>query len=298
MCWSETFECPMSSVECAQASEIKPLQVDDIPNCATNDQLILELVTDDEADLDQLAIFIEESPSLVAMIIGLANSAYFSAPMQIFTVSDAIIKVLGMRMVRSIVLSVILGRSLDLSRCDNFKPAEYWADALTVGRYCQILTANSDFKKLVSIDQIYLSALLSNFGSLVLVHHYPREMNDIFEVDDDPLVERLSRQRTRLGMDQAAAGLLLGRAWSLPSMVVNTMHHCHDGTYQGQDWAVCRLIGEVSELVNQVNQGNEDLKLSPQVEKILGLKSSDCRLDEISELRQELLIVAKHLAVN
>ncbi len=290
----------MASPEIApeQEPEVRPIQVDDIPNCATNDQLILELVTDDEADLDQLAVFIEESPSLVAMIIGLANSAYFSAPMQIFTVSDAIIKVLGMRMVRSIVLSVILGRSLDLSKCENFKPAEYWADALTVARFCQILTANSDFKKLVSIDQIYLSALLSNFGSLVLVHHYPKEMNEILEDIEGPLIDRLTKQRGKLGIDQSEAGLLLGRAWSLPTMVVNTMHHCQDTDYQGQDWAVCRLIGEVSELVNQVNLGNTELQISPQVEKILGLKTSDCRLDEIGELRQELLVVANHLAVN
>ena len=73
-------------------------------------------------------------------------------------------------------------------------------------------------------------------------------------------------------------------------MVVNTMHHCHDWNYQGQDWAVTRLVGEVSELVNQVQLGNSELELSPQVEKILGLKSSECRLDEIGELRQEHLL--------
>lgn len=287
----------MAIPEIVEAAEVKPLEVDEIPNCATNDQLILELVTDEEADLEQLATFIEESPLLVAMIIGLANSAYFSAPMQISTVSDAIIKVLGMRMVRSIVLSVILGRSLDLTRCPNFKAADYWADALTGARFCQILTANSDFKKLVSIDQIYLSSLLSNFGSLVLVHHYPAQMNQILELEPDTLQANLGHQRTRLGMDQAGAGLLLGRAWSLPTMVVNTMQYSQDPSYQGQDWAVCRLIGEIDELVNQVNLGSDELKLSGQVEKILGLQSTECRLDEIRELREELLAVAKHLAV-
>ena len=285
----------MGVPETAPTPEIKPLQVDDIPNCATNDQLLLELVTDDETDLEQLAIFIEESPSLVAMIIGLANSAYFSAPMQIHTVSDAIIKVLGMRMVRSIVLSVILGRSLDLTQCGNFKPADYWADSLTTARFSQILSTNSDFKKLVSIDQIYLSALLSNFGSLVLLHHYPAEMNEIIERSEGSLAESLKDQRLTLGLDQGDAGLLLGRAWSLPPMVVNAMHHCHDCNYRGQDWEVTRLVGEVSELVHQVQLGNTELELSPQVEKILGLKSSECRLDEIGELRQELLAVAIHL---
>tara|TARA_R110002073_G_scaffold3345_4_gene22543 strand:- start:6294 stop:7163 length:870 start_codon:yes stop_codon:yes gene_type:complete len=285
----------MGSVENINEPEIKTLQVDDIPNCATNDQLILEIITDDEVDLEQLATFIEESPSLVATIIGLANSAYFSAPTPIYTVSDAIIKVLGMRMVRSIVLSVILGRSLDLSRCENFSTVEYWADALTVGRYCQILTTNSDFKKLVSADQIYLSALLANFGQLVLVHHFPNEMNQIFEESEGDLDVQLEQQAQKIGMTQSDAGVLLGRRWHLPTMVINTMHHYLEPGYEGQDWAVSRLVGEVTYLVNRVARGDDDLELSPVCEKILKTSSDGCNLHELKDLRSELLTIAKHL---
>ncbi len=279
----------------AQVPESVRLKVEDIPNCATNDQLILELVTDDDVEIEQLATFIEENPSLVAVIIGLANSAYFSAPMPIHTVSDAIIKVLGLRMVRSLVLGVILGRSLDLSKCENFDVVDYWADALTTARFCQILTINSDFKKLVSIDQVYLSALLSDFGSLVLVHHFPREMNEVIEKSEGKLELQLQTQRGLIGLDQSQAGVLLGRAWSLPTMVVNTMHHCHDDTYEGQDWAVSHLVGGVSALVNRVRLGDvNDLTLSPRLEKILGTPSRNCRLDELISLREDLYAVAKH----
>ena len=115
------------------------LAVDDIPNCSVSDQVILSLVTDDETDLIGLATAIEESPSSTALIISLANSAYFSSPNPIYTVGDAIVKVLGMQMVRSIVLSVILGRSLDLSKCPNFSVKAYWTDCLAAARFCQVL---------------------------------------------------------------------------------------------------------------------------------------------------------------
>ena len=125
----------------------------------------------------------------------------------------------------------------------------------------------------------------------MLLHHYPAEMNEIIERSEGSLAESLKDQRLTLGLDQGDAGLLLGRAWSLPPMVVNAMHHCHDCYSRGQEWEVTRWVGEVSELVHQVQLGNTELELS-QVEKILGLKSSECRLDEIGELRQELLAVA------
>ena len=285
----------MGSVEALPKSGIPALLVDDIPNCSANDQLLLELITDDECDLDQLAMFIEESPALVAMIVGLANSAYFSAPTPITTVSDAIIKVLGMRTVRSVVLSVILGRSLDLTYCENFNALNYWADALTVARFCQILTMNSDFKKLVSVDQIYLSGLLANFGQLVLVHHYPKVMNEVFESAEGVLERQIELQRVHLGMTQAEAGVLLGRKWHLPTMVINTMHYNLDKDYLGQDWAICQLVGEVSVLVNKVVLGDENLFLSPECEKILNVSSDDCRLEELVDLRQELVAIAQYL---
>ena len=286
----------MGSIETVKELSIQSLQVEDIPNCSTNDQRILELITDDEVDLEQLSMFIEESPSLVAMIIGLANSAYFSAPTPIHSVKDAIIKVLGMRMVRSISLSVILGRSLDLTHCSNFETDGYWADALTIARFCQILTINSDFKKMVSVDQIYLSALLANFGVLVLVHHFPRQMNEIIELSEGRLDRQLELQRERLGMTQAEAGVLLGRRWQLPPLVINTMHYNLKADYEGQDWAVCRLVGEVTQLVNQVSLGETELALSPACERILHTTSEDCQLEEIRGLRQELMLIAKHLS--
>lgn len=277
------------------ASEFRTLQVDDIPNCSTNDQLILEIITDDDVDLEQLAMFIAESPSLAATIIGLANSAYFSAPTTIYSVSDAIIKVLGMRMVRSIVLSVVLGRSLDLSRCPGFSVIDYWADALTVARYCQILTINSDFKKLVSSDQVYLSALLSNFGRLVLVHHFPREMSEIITDCEGDLLGEMEQQQKRLGLTQSEAGVLLGRRWHLPSLVINTMHYCLTPDYEGQDWSVARVVGEVTLLTNQVTQGESELALSSVCEKILQTSSEQCNLHELKDLRQDLLAIAQHL---
>jgi len=289
----------MGSIETTKNSdknaEFRALQVDDIPNCSTTDQLILEIITDDDVDLEQLATFIEESPSMAATIIGLANSAYFSAPTAIYSVNDAIIKVLGMRMVRSIVLSVVLGRSLNLSQCPGFSVIEYWADALTAARYCQILTINSDFKKLVSSDQIYLCALLSNFGRLVLINHFPKEMSQIITRCDGDLLSEVEQQKNHLGITQSEAGVLLGRRWHLPTLVINTMNYCLTPDYQGQDWAVSRVVGEVTLLMNRVAQGDSELALSPVCEKILRTSSDQCNLHELKDLREDLFSIAQHL---
>ena len=266
-----------------------------MPNCSVSDRLVLELVTDEETDLNQLSSIVEENPSLAALVIGLANSAYFSAPNPIHSVSDAIIKVLGMRMVRSIILSVILGKTLDLSKCPNFSVTDYWTDALAIGRFSQLLTARSEFSRSISPEQVYLCGLLCHFGQLVLIHHYPREMNELIDVCDQDADAFIAAQEEILGVTESQAGGLMGRRWLLPEEVVMTMQHCFDTNYRGEHWHVSQLVGAVGRMVMALRRGEEATKLPENIELILRKPSSQCRLEELKELREEFKLVANHL---
>ena len=73
------------------------------------------------------------------------------------------------------------------------------------------------------------------------------------------------------------------------------MHYCLKPDYQGQDWSVARVVGEVTLLTNQATQGETALALSPQVEKLLQMPTKQCNLNELIELRKELLSIARHL---
>ena len=101
------------------------LTVDDMPNYSLSDRLVLKLVTDKAVDLEQLSGIAAANAGLIGLIIGLANSAYFSAPTNIHYVSDAVAKVLRLTMVRSVIFSVVFGRSLDGTRGAAFSVADY-----------------------------------------------------------------------------------------------------------------------------------------------------------------------------
>jgi HD-like signal output (HDOD) protein len=116
------------------ASAPVSLSVDDIPNCSAVDRLTLEKVSDDNVNIAELAAVIEENPSLSGLITGLANSAFHASPRPVVRVHDAIIKVLGIRVVRSIAFSVIIGRSMDPSECPGFDPTVYGSDAISLAR--------------------------------------------------------------------------------------------------------------------------------------------------------------------
>jgi len=289
----------MSVSEMTSASSrirnLKPLTMDDIPNCSVADRIILEMITDNEVDLDQLSEVIQENPSLSALIIGLANSAYFSAPSSIFSIKDAIIKVLGMRMVRSVVLSVILGKSLDVSQCKEFSVQDYWTDSLTAARFCQLLVSETNLKTLVSSEEIYLYSLLAGFGELVMIQHYPFEMNELILATEGKLNVYVAAQEAQFGITQAEAGVLMSKRWVLPDLVTKVMQNLFKKDYRGDDWEVCLVVGAVINLVNRVRNGEKEIVFDSVIEEILGKKSSECNLDQIAELRSVYRIIAKHL---
>jgi len=274
---------------------LKPLTTDDIPNCSVADRTILEMITDADVDLDQLSEVIQESPSLSALIIGLANSAYFSSPSSITSIKDAIIKVLGMRMVRSVVLSVILGKSLDVSQCKEFSVEDYWTDSLTAARFCQILVSKTKLKTLVTLDEIYLCSLLAGFGELVMIQHYPFEMNELIIANEGKLENYVAAQKVQFGMTQSDAGVLMSVRWVLPDLVTKVMQYSFDKDYRGDDWEVCLVVGAVVNLVNQVRMGEGGLIFPPTIEKILDKQSAECELEQIAELRSVFSTLAKHL---
>ncbi|MBV1877389.1 MAG: HDOD domain-containing protein [Pseudomonadales bacterium] len=274
----------------------RTLTVDDIPNCSISDQLILELITDEDVDIEQLAAVIQENPSLATMIIGMANSAYFSPPSPILNTRDAIIKVLGMGMVKSVVLSVVLGPRIDLSRCPAFSVIDYWTDSLSAAKFCQKLVQQSILKKQISVDQIYLCALLAGLGELILLHHYPEEMNELIIASENNLADYVNAQKEVFGINQSEVGVLIGTRWALPEIVVTTMQRCLQADYKGDDWQVSYLVGEVILQLSRIRSGEQKLVLSPTAETILQKSSAECGLDELPPLRTDLSVIAQHLA--
>ncbi|MBL4680292.1 MAG: HDOD domain-containing protein [Pseudomonadales bacterium] len=278
-----------------RTGSLKPLTMDDIPNCSVADRVILEMIIDNDVDLDQLSEVIQENPSLSALIIGLANSAYYSSPSSIFSIKDAIIKVLGMRMVRSVVLSVILGKSLDVSQCKEFSVQDFWTDNLTAARFCQLLVSETSLKTLVSSEEIYLYALLAGFGELVMIQHYPFEMNELILATEGKLNIYIAAQEAQFGITQAEAGVLMSKRWGLPELVTKVMQNLFKKDYRGDNWEVCVVVGAVINLVNEVRNGEKKIGFDPAIEEILGKNSSECNLDQIVELRSVYQVLAKHL---
>ena len=157
------------------------LGLDHLPPLTAAATRLIDVASDPELEIKELAKIIEQDPPLTARILGLANSAFFGQKTPILSVEHAIVRVLGLDMVRSLSLSMALAGSFDTSQCKNFEIGDYWLHALVTSTLAAAVGRKVSDRENRPIDSLYLGGLLHSIGILVLVHVRPVEMSRVFE---------------------------------------------------------------------------------------------------------------------
>lgn len=232
------------SDDTATRAQLQINRLQELPPLSLVSQRLLETLADDNVAMDEVARVIELDPALAARIVGVARSAFFGNTSTIFNVKDAVIRVLGLDMVRSLALSISFGNSLRYERVRRFDAAAYWTTALLTADMARYLAPRVTVADKPAADPAYLAGLLHNLGVLALAHLFPAELSQAMEAADGaPWHETAPFEREAVGIDHHSAGGWLARRWHLPEEVITTMEHYHQDDYRGPLWSTAMLVG-------------------------------------------------------
>ncbi len=224
----------------------------DLPPIPVVAQQILAQVTSEQVDIPRLAQTIEQDPAVCSRIIGVANSAYFGCPDRIHSISQAIVRVLGLNVVKSLALGIVLNEPFKQSRCSGFDLQRYWYESMFTALLSRWLARYVSKTPAGFADQVYLAGLLSKLGELVLAHLFPSEMTDVFsrqQVETD--IDVLDLQTEIVGINSLEAGAVLAKKWHLPDSLQTLYKHFRSGDYQDQHWQLIELVRLCSLLAQQ-----------------------------------------------
>ncbi|HKZ18279.1 MAG TPA: HDOD domain-containing protein [Geobacteraceae bacterium] len=242
----------------------------ELPPLPVMAQKILSLSNDD-TDIKELADTIEKDPCLSARLLGLANAAYFGWPGGVRTMYDAIYKVLGLKMVKSLAIGLILGGTFRADKCKNFSIQQYWFTAVATALMTQNLLPHisSEFRN--NLDNIYLDGLLHNLGLPVLVHLFPLEMEQVFSLagarSDRPVNECAKEV---LAIDTCQAGGWLARKWHLPEDIICVIDHHKNCGYRNDFWPIVLLVGYCARSAKALFFGTRSGQ-EPEIPALLGI---------------------------
>ncbi len=230
------------------------LKLRDIPPLSEM-QTLLQAVSNQDVDFQELAKIIESSPPTAARIIKVANSAFYGTTAQVDSVKDAIIRVLGLDVVRSLVMGLAASSAFNAERCPAFDTHRYWCSALLTANLARRLAGIVTLDDAPVPDFAYLGGLLHNIGLIALAHIAPTQMSEVFaaaERNQRPLHEVESQV---LGLDHRQAGALIVAQWGMPEQLHTVIVHYHEDGYRGPEWVACRLVRLCSDWAQQALRG-------------------------------------------
>lgn len=196
------------------------IAVDSIPPLPATAATLLMMLADPDVELEALALVIERDPPLSARLLGIANSAFYAPPSPVMTIKDAIVRVLGLQMVRNIAFGMALAGGLNTSACPRFDLTNYWVMALGTADLASGMARAAQLNGAPEPDLTYLVGLLHNLGELLLVHLRPADMDGALRrLEEDPGTSLVGHERAIIGMDHWAAGAFLARHWQLPPII-------------------------------------------------------------------------------
>jgi HD-like signal output (HDOD) protein len=229
---------------------------------------ILKLTTDKRSSVDSLAAVIEQDPSLAAQMVKEASSPLYGFKGQIQSVKEAVVRVLGFERVCQIAMAIAAARAFDVPAEGRLGLQQLWRHALHSAVLAQKLALQMSRQDL-DPALVYLSALLHNFGLLLMGHMFrPDYLLLSSKADQEPETELASVEQHALGMGGARElvglghgklGAILLQQWNLPpEAVAVARHHQHPG-YEGphQDYIV--LVQLANCLLKELQLG-DDLK--------------------------------------
>ncbi len=185
-----------------------------IPNIAPNaSRLLLKLMAPD-LDLKALRAELQQVPSIVARLIALANSPW-SKPASPITDFDNACGRLGLQLVRTMSLGLIVGKSLDDSRCAHFDSVRYWSSSMICADTAALLAAHFD----VTSSTARTVGLLHNIGLLLLADRLPDQLDLALQSDVDASLDE--RVEAECGFGYWDAGARVLEHWGLPSLIVS-----------------------------------------------------------------------------
>lgn len=282
-----------------ESIKLAVLDVKHLPPLSVTASKLMEAISDDDIDLKELAGIIDQDPGLAARIIGLANSAYFSQPTPVYSVEEAIIRVLGLNMVKSLALGITVAGAFEVDRCPRFDLAGYWFEALASAQLARALVVSMPADARPDMNALYLGGLFHNLGVLLLVHVVGEAYSAVLEDMKKPEAELLTVERERLGIDHRTACRWLAEKWHLPPVIITMMSELGNSEFEGDSEAEMMLLNAAVNWIKDVRNGQvTPLQESPWLGSITAINKERLSRIEESILCQidDLELVARQLA--
>lgn len=185
-----------------------------MPSLSTTVTKVLEVCNRPDTSANDLNRVISLDPVLIGQVLKLINSAYYSLPNQINSLTRAII-MLGLNTVKNLALSTAVLGSIGREESFRSLPMDaFWTHSLCVGVMSKAIAGLKGIPGVMH-EEFFVAGLLHDLGKIPLNHCFAeeyRQVLDLSALEQRPLTKA---EEMILGLDHSLAGKMIADKWQL-----------------------------------------------------------------------------------
>jgi len=186
-------------------------QKDKLPNVPEVVKELIQVLSDDKADLDLIATKVARDPTLSVKILRMVNSSYYGLPRKVNSIDEAIVRI-GFERLKILVISSGLSGSVT-GEVEGLDVKRFWNESFETGEICKIIAKKT---KIVEPDVAFTAGIISNIGRLLLHLTTPNRAKAVQTMVDEG-ANRNQAELDRFQFTSPEAGAALLEEWKLPT---------------------------------------------------------------------------------
>jgi putative nucleotidyltransferase with HDIG domain len=211
----------------ATESRVRALvgEVDTLPSIPAVYLELLEELKNPETSFKSVGVIISRDVAMSAKILQLVNSAFFGFYRSVTSIDHAV-GILGMKMIRSLVLSVKVFSQFDGAKMELFRIDALMNHSVATGALARII-ARAQCKDAALAEDAFMGGMLHDVGKLVLAERAGGDYAKAVQLAAEKGVPPRQAERETFGVTHEDVGAYLLAHWGLPAVIVDTIAYHH-----------------------------------------------------------------------
>lgn len=219
--------------------------IDRMPSLSTTVMKVTEVCNNPNTSPNDLNRVISLDPVLTAKVLKLVNSAFYSLPNQITSLTRAII-MLGMNTVKNLALSTAVLETMHTkssATSSNLDTEAFWLHSLSVGVISKLLAEINEIP-FMQRDQYFVAGLLHDLGKVPLNNYFAKDYSAVVSLVKEEEIPLVAAEKRIMKTDHTMVGKMIAEKWKLDETMTSVLAYHHriwEGKEEHMD--ILRIVG-------------------------------------------------------
>ena len=179
------------------------------------------LLDDPNTSILELSKGVSHDPGLTALLLKLVNSAYYSFPYKIGTLSLAV-NILGRNELRNLVMVTGIAEVFKVIPSEVVDMETFWFNSVTCGSMARLLADRCRSNR----EAVFITGLLHAVGRLIFYIRRPKQYRQVLELSGNSTEISINAAEYEVfGFDHAELGAELCRQWKMPDRLCQVLRY-------------------------------------------------------------------------